>query len=898
MRQLRTIMLATSICFLLLAYISTPVNIVLAQIQPPETGNIQLTFEELGYEERVLSSPHSVTEYNFNIPQSWVIQEGSYVDLDFSYTYIETEIQEPRVFPPFFGDLTVTLDNRIQLSAQIRQANVEHEVVRIELPADLLNSRAQDVHSLQFTLDASYICEIPHKARLIIHAPTILSLNYENIPIEPDLSVYPRPFYQRAFEPDAVKFVLPVALDENTLNGAVAVAAKLGGLTYNMAISSTTDLEMLQQIDTESGLPDHLIVIGKPGENQLLTYLNQAGLMPVTYRERRLELSSTGPAIATPGDEVTYTLTVTNTESDPIELMTLVNQLPAQTEWLNCSPECEQLEANQIEWILGELKAGETAHYTFNVRVNNIITNTVVDNTATILDQQIASAQPVNVNTLTTTLQLTRATENSLYTSPANKTQYFFTYESQTVPENDGVIQEIVSPWNPTKAILMITGLTDAALYKASLAMSHDSYFPDMEGAFALVQSVRPVQDAPAASQATNLTFGDLGYKDRLLQSFSGEAVYYFDLPVGWQLTDKAKLTLKLSHSQLLDYDSSLLNIVLNDVPLATLALSQETANNREIEINLPADLTYPGQSNQLVIQAELHPYDDCAMNVWLLINQSSALYLEHELGDFNFLDLSFYPYPFTKESNLSDVLFVLPPEIETAEWESALHIAFALGAASGADGMAPKVTLQHDLTEEILSQRHLIVIGRPTRSPLLQQLNERLPQPFQPGTDTIEQQLNNVILRLSSDVSLGYLQLINSPWNNEKAILAVTGTTNKSVSEAATLLASQAWAARGNLTLVRETQVRTFDTRELTKGGRASIIESAIPELTQSITDTVTPTVNLTPTLTPTAAPWEESSVETVERPGWIIPLIVATGAAILIILAIAFWQIRHRRA
>ena len=105
----------------------------------------------------------------------------------------------------------------------------------------LLNDPARNVDSIRVTLDGSPICSILHRAGLIIHPTSLFSLAYNQLPVTADLALYPCPFYQPAFEPDQVRFVLPAQPTEVELAGAVAVTAQLGDLIYRMAISGTTD---------------------------------------------------------------------------------------------------------------------------------------------------------------------------------------------------------------------------------------------------------------------------------------------------------------------------------------------------------------------------------------------------------------------------------------------------------------------------------------------------------------------------------------------------------------------------------------------------------------------------------------------------------------------------------
>jgi uncharacterized repeat protein (TIGR01451 family) len=663
-----------------------------------------------------------------------------------------------------------------------------------------------------------------------------------------------------------------------------------------MIISGTTDLLLLDHLESEGELYEHLIVIGMPENNKMIQRLSQMGVLPISLQERQLSLATEGPVVIAPATTLTYTLTLTNTTQDVMSSLSLINVLPAYTHLVACSRSCtEDVMGREISWSVPRLKVGETVSYALELRLSEAITDGVLENTVTLLD---AASEPIHVNTLTTPVSpaLTPESKAELKASTPRQSDYFFVHGERAVPEHDGVVQEIVSPWDQTRAILIVTGLSDQALAKASRAMSSRNRFPGLEGAFALIQETHPVLETPTEPQSTDLTLADLGYDDKVLRGFSHETGYYFELPPGWRLTDSAYLELYFAHSQLLKYENSFLNVLFNRKPVATVALSDETALNGKAKIELSASQARPGRSNRISIQTEMQPIDVCTnADMWLLISSESRLHLDHKEQNAPNLDLDSYPYPFDQRSGLTDTLFVLPPEPQPEEWEKTLQLAAALGRAAGGPDFAPAVALGDIQSQAKLSNYHLIAIGRPSRNLVLRQVNEQLPQPFLPDSDVIEQKLNKVILRLPSGVSLGYVQLIPSPWNETRAFLAVTGTTDESVKWAVDVLTGRPWVLNGNLALIRDDEIDTINTQGLTSDGKALAISTAVPEMTPVATTAITPTP-LPPTLTPSDSASEKVSTRSA-RPGWLVPLVGVSGLLVIAILAIAFWQAKRKR-
>jgi hypothetical protein len=338
------------------------------------------------------------------------------------------------------------------------------------------------------------------------------------------------------------------------------------------------------------------------------------------------------------------------------------------------------------------------------------------------------------------------------------------------------------------------------------------------------------------------------------------------------------------------------LTVFFNDKPLATIGLSDETSLGGKLRVELPASLARPGQANKIEIEIAMQPLEECSnVALWSTISSESLLHLDHTVQADPTLDLDFYPIPFNQRSDLSDVLFVLPAMPQPNEWENALQLAAALGSAAGGSKFVPAVALGEAWLGMDPGSYHLMAIGRPSRNPLLQRVNAQLPQPFLPDSDQIEQRLGEIILRLPADVSLGYVQLIPSPWNESQALLAVTGTSDEGVTWATRSLVSDSLRRQleGNLVLIRDQGIQALDTRMLTRGGLVAAVGTAVPELTPMVTVTPTATSVGPPmaTATSTAQPSGKA------RPGWLIPLVVATALTIAIIFAVAIWQASRRR-
>ncbi len=873
-----------------------------ATIQVGPTATYSFTLAALDYGESTLDSPYDRADYSFRLPEGWVIQEDGVLDLDLSYVYNQINAE---AYPALFGDVTVALDGETLEIFALEERELERYRLQVALPLSMLAGPGS-WHTISILFDAGFLCEVPHQAKLVIHPSSSVTLSYSQHPLELDLSRYPRPFYQQAFESDSVRFVLPAQLSTDGLaSDVLAVAAKLGSLTGDrLVISATTDIELDSLLSADpTAFDEHLIVMGRPQDNQLIPRLNDTLDMPVSLHQQQLDFVAQGPAAVAPGDTVSYLFTVTNTMDRDVEL-SVIDVLPAYTEFVDCAPDCAQDgDARVVSWDAELLEPDEAINLSLTLQAADVLTGTELDNTVTVLETE---AGPTNAGTLMTTV-VADSSGSQPRVLAVEAGDYFFVYDDKAVAEGDGIVQEVLSPWSPNRAILIITGLSDEAVRKASQAMSSEARFPGMSGPVALVRSaLLPSEVSDPTPVTVEVTFEDMGYGDQVIYGATRQSTsYWFDLPP-WQPSDDASIDLYFSHSELIIYEDSGLTLLLNGDPIASVALSDETAKDGHAHISLANVKARSGRSNRLSVQVDMAlPGGVCANpnseEAWFLIQDRSKVFwprgvVAQGLG----LDLSYFPYPFHTNRALTDVLFALPESPAVGDWENALRLMASLGNYASGQTTLPAALIGHPTSVEDLRDFHIIAIGRPSRNALIQEINDLLPQPFMPGLDEIEQRLDDVVFRLPPGLDLGYLQLIPSPWNETRAFLSITGTTDGSVGQAARVLADSPWRVNGDLALITDDRVSNIDTRGLVSGGVAMNVVAAVPEMTPAAA-TETPTTSPTPTTllpSPTSITSESEPVSNgSERPDWLVPLIVVNGAVIIGVLVIAGLRSRRKR-
>jgi hypothetical protein len=388
-----------------------------------------------------------------------------------------------------------------------------------------------------------------------------------------------------------------------------------------------------------------------------------------------------------------------------------------------------------------------------------------------------------------------------------------------------GVIQLVNSPWSASNVVVLVSGNSDAGVIKAAQAVSTGVIRPHRFPNLAVVENVQPPQanqvDFPTSE--TN-TFASMGYSNSLfdLRGFNVET-YEFQIPLGWTVSENAYFELAYGNSSLLDFGQSGIVVLLNETPIGSVRFDSETSKNaiNKVKMNLPQSAIIPGE-NQLEIQAYIYPNDICTppqdegnwINIWNDSVLSTPL-TQKQMDMTTAINLTEYPAPFVFDFELNSTAFVLP-ENDLDAWRSAVKIASYLASQAN----TPIVTLSafygSDFPVDKRQNYHVIMIGKPSQLPIVDELGQLLPVPFEVGSDKAIEGNMRVIFNIPEDVPLGYVELLSSPWNSENVIVAILGNTTQGQVWAASAMTDATLRNQisGNLLIVNGVQVLASDTR------------------------------------------------------------------------------------
>lgn len=450
--------------------------------------------------------------------------------------------------------------------------------------------------------------------------------------------------------------------------------------------------------------------------------------------------------------------------------------------------------------------------------------------------------------------------------------------------ETDGVLELAISPWNESKAVLFVGGNTTEAVNKAALALSSGRVLTYENPSLAYVADVQLL--ARTLPVVENFTLQSLGYRTETLSGIGLNSVQYLFNAAKEQLNSKeSTIDLIYYHSGLVDYGLSSFSVELNDQIISSTPFSEESEQLTTLQIKIPPGLLRFGE-NRLDISARLFAVTSCDStgfsDPWLTISDQSSLRLP-AVRDTSavspwLLDLKFYPDLFMTNSDLGDVAFILPKG-NPSTWKIAGQVAYDLGSSSNLLISNLEVAYADNVPQPLLDEKSLIVVGRASSIPFLSQINDQLPAPFNVENDTATESNMQVVYRIPSEMSVGYLELMNSPFNIEKQILVLAGNTDDGLVMA------------GNALLQSELQSQLTGVFAITNGTQ---IATANASSSFSAVGTLVPSEQAVVT---TRFPSTSSAPGTLAAPAWLLPILIVSGIAVLLIIGLVIVSAFARR-
>lgn len=453
----------------------------------------------------------------------------------------------------------------------------------------------------------------------------------------------------------------------------------------------------------------------------------------------------------------------------------------------------------------------------------------------------------------------------------------------------DGVIQMVNSPWDSSRMVLVVSGDTDEAVVKAAQAVSTGRLRPNTSPNLSVVRTVQAdVKQYPQNNIDQSLQ--DLGYETEVLDRRGVDsALFRFYVPPGSTTGPDAYFELAFGHSALLDFERSGLNVELNGQPIGSVRFTEKTASGtiNTVLFSLPSSVITQGL-NDLEVIASLQPLDECSSSqlrgIWANVWSSSHLHLplvKTTIAPKVVSDLATYPAPFSLDASMQSISFILQPR-NIESWRMAANIAAYLGNRSDGAIYLLNASFADSIPPEVLDNMNLILVGNAQEMPIVNQINDSLPAPFESASGFASEESLQVSFKIPPTSPVGYVQLLNSPWNQDRLILAALGNNPQGVAWAASGLYDAHIRSQlaGNFAIINNQQVTTADTR-LAPPQAGSTSSAEVPAVA-----VVPPTVSAT-------------ALADAARPSWLLPALqVSIGLTIFVALLAMIAAIRRARS
>ena len=290
----------------------------------------------------------------------------------------------------------------------------------------------------------------------------------------------------------------------------------------------------------------------------------------------------------------------------------------------------------------------------------------------------------------------------------------------QVIPAQGQI--ELISPFRNQQHALLLTGTDANGLILAAKALSQGA-IPAPSGAKWV--TIASAENPAGTEFQTEETFAQLGSGDLEFDS-SDQKVVTFSIPSGIHISEGAYVDLFINHSQLLDYLSSGLKIVLNDVPLGNIRLSDVSSNYNQLRLMIPSSILRTG-SNRLAFEATLSSRELCGTqdktSLWLTVFSNSKLYLP--LGSTsdvvnNVTAFGDFPSMFLTSPGLDDVAFVIP-DAPSVGVPAAIQLAYTLGSElQGNEPIGVQLLSPDKMLDPSYQGLNLIIVGKPSSFPAL----------------------------------------------------------------------------------------------------------------------------------------------------------------------------------
>lgn len=377
-----------------------------------------------------------------------------------------------------------------------------------------------------------------------------------------------------------------------------------------------------------------------------------------------------------------------------------------------------------------------------------------------------------------------------------------------------------------TQPTLVVTSKDENLLIKAGRLLANRELVEQLSSDLKVVNDATEVA-TPPLSISSNITFTETG--DKLTGAQHQEQTYFVSLPSNRSIADSGKISLDFRYSQNLDFERSLVTVSINNTPIGSKKLTKELANGDTLNLAVPQNLNISGNfSVTVAFDLELEGAGcivDRDQMPWAYISKESVMRLNTK--DRTELLFDNYPYPFIRDGIYNHVAVVLPEQMDDYSYISVANVFNLLGKyASGNSGNIQFYT--DSVSTDHLKNNNIIAIGTYKNNKVIRDHNDKLYYQYN-GDGTAIRSNEKMSIDEQYGAQIGTLQLIESPFDAARGLLAVTGVHSESYYLASKLVATEQdkWKVYGDGVIVdKDGQVSAHRFKIITGAEEDSVVQ------------------------------------------------------------------------
>lgn len=337
--------------------------------------------------------------------------------------------------------------------------------------------------------------------------------------------------------------------------------------------------------------------------------------------------------------------------------------------------------------------------------------------------------------------------------------------------------------YNGDKHILLLTATNGDLLKKASRFVANQELMKETASATEYI-------DADTQTFTSSLQYDGSYQLTNTGEQITGpqhqEATFFVSLPMDRTNADGSQIRLHYKYARNLDFSRSLATVYVNNQPIGSQKLRVSKANDDTLTVSLPKGKAL-GNSFVIRVAFDLEMKNEAnATNnqtPWAYLESDSKAYIKSQ--PVNTQLFSNYPSLFLKNQTFNNIAVVKPARLTSYDFKTLTNIFNLLG--NFAESNTGNIQFyDHVPSQKVLQNQNVIAFGTPRQNQLIRQLNNKLYFKFDHALTGFKSNEKLSVERAYGQ-RLGVAQLLRSPYNGKRVILAVTGAHSTDVQLAST---------------------------------------------------------------------------------------------------------------